>query len=662
MNLMEPLRVWWQKQTGEEETPFDGDTPAWVISMVVHVALLVILAATGLALTGNDADLQLAIEKVEEPELETLPEEFYFSEQTTEDMGANSVNAEQAAMAMAAIKSDVSDVPTPELQAEVGTLVVESPTTIAVGPNVSSEMMVRGAATGVGTTGAIGAIDRITHEILLSLEQRKTLVVWLFDKSGSLQRQREAVVDRFDQVYEELGVIRAAGDPAFAKHDDKPLLTTVMAFGQDIQTLTPEPTDNLDEIKSAVASIKNDASGIERVFSAVTEAAKKSLTYRMAEESKRRNVMIVILTDEAGDDQEGIDPTVGLCRRYQIPVYVVGVPAPFGRKEVEIKYVDPNPEFDQTAQWIPVHQGPESFLPERVKLFFSGVERDEAIDSGFGPYALTRLCYETGGVYFAVHPNRNTGREVRRHETAELSAHFSYFFDPNVMRRYAPDYVSVAEYKQLINSNKARYALVEAAMKSAASPMDSPRLKFPKEGEAELANLLTEAQMDAAKLAPRIEAIYQTLALGERDRAKLTGLRWQAGYDLAMGRTLAVMVRTNAYNSLLAQAKQGMKFKNKKNDTWVLEPSDKVTISSVLEKQAKAAKTYLQRVVDEHPGTPWAMLAARELEQSLGWEWKEIHTGVQARKMGMGGDGNANPQDDKRKMLVKPKPKRTPKL
>ena len=661
MQIMEPLRLWWQKRTGEEETPFDGDAPAWVISMVVHVGLLVLLTAIGISITSDRTDLVLSTERIEEiEELQDL-DEVFFSEQTTEQIGANSVSGEQAALAMAAVKSDISDVPTPELEAEIGNLVVESPATIAVGPNVSTNMMVRGSASGVGTTGAEGAVDRITHEILLSLEQRKTLVVWVFDKSGSLQRQRDAVVERFDRIYEELGVVEAAGNPAFAKHDDKPLLTSVMAFGKDVQTLTVEPTDDLEEIKAAVASIQNDESGLERVFSAVFEATKKTLTYRMTEEN-RRNVMIVVFTDEAGDDQEGVDTTVNLCRRYQVPVYVVGVPAPFGRKEVEIKYVDPNPEFDQTPQWIAVHQGPESLRPERVRLFFSGsTRRDQPIDSGFGPYALTRLCYETGGIYFAVHPNRSIGREVRRNETAELSAHLAHFFDPHVMRAYAPDYVTTKEYEQLLMSNKARVALVRAAELTWAAPMAAPQLNFPKQNEAALANLLTEAQQDAAKLEPRIDAIHQVLELGEPDRPKLSQRRWQAGYDLAIGRTLAVLVRTKGYNAMLAQAKQGMKFENDKHDTWVLEPSEKISVGSILEKQGRAATEYLERVVNEHAGTPWAMLAARELEQPLGWEWTETHTGVNDPPPGAG-NGNANPQDDKRRMLVKPKPQRTPRL
>jgi hypothetical protein len=32
---------------------------------------------------------------------------------------------------------------------------------------------------------------------------------------------------------------------------------------------------------------------------------------------------------------------------------------------------------------------------------------------------------------------------------------------------------------------------------------------------------------------------------------------------------------------------------------------------------------YLNRVIKEHPGTPWAYLAHRELTTPLGWKWTE---------------------------------------
>ena len=44
VNPIDALKHKWQEWTGEEETPLDGDTPAWIISVAVHLAVLVTLA------------------------------------------------------------------------------------------------------------------------------------------------------------------------------------------------------------------------------------------------------------------------------------------------------------------------------------------------------------------------------------------------------------------------------------------------------------------------------------------------------------------------------------------------------------------------------------------------------------------------------------------
>ena len=94
------------------------------------------------------------------------------------------------------------------------------------------------------------------------------------------------------------------------------------------------------------------------------------------------------------------------------------------------------------------------FLPERIKLHFASSKEDKApIDSGFGPFSLTRIAYETGGIYFAVHPNRNVNRAVSRADTDKYSAHIKHFFDPQIMRRYRPEYVSAKEYRRRIKAS-----------------------------------------------------------------------------------------------------------------------------------------------------------------------------------------------------------------
>jgi hypothetical protein len=656
------LRQWWQLQTGREETPLDGGASAWLFSLATHVAALFALAAATLIVPVPYRAVRLDSRSVE-ADAEPVLEAYHFSQDRMSEVGALSEGGNGDAGPQSLV-----DGPDVDLAYEVDALtpvgniqVIDIDRTLIAGKNATENLLIKGAGS-TGTVGASGAIDRITNEILLSLDERPTLVLWLFDRSGSLKAQRESIAKRFDRVYDELGIIEASGNPAFRRHDDKPLLTAVASFGEAIELHTRKPTDDVVAIKESVRAVSDDTSGRENVFQSVRALAEKFRHYRL--QTPRRNVMIVVFTDEAGDDVDQLDATIDTCRKLAMPVFVVGVPAPFGREDAYVKYVDPDPKFDQSVQWLPVHQGPESLLPERIKLNFTGQrEFDERIDSGFGPYGLCRLTSETGGLYFTVHPNRKVGEKVPSWETAAYSSHLAAFFDERVMRNYRPDYVTVKQYYDLLASNRACGALVQAAQLSWTSPMEDVRRRFPKIDDAQLARDLSVAQRDAAKLEPRVNQLVSVLRQGEADRSKITKPRWQAGYDLAMGRALALKVRTEGYNAMLAAAKQGLSFKNPRNDTWVLRPSREVTVNSALAKEATVATSYLKRVVEEHPGTPWAMDAQRELDEPLGWEWRERFTNVAARLA----ESQRMAQNNNRRRPEPPtgpppKPRRTPAL
>jgi hypothetical protein len=184
--------------------------------------------------------------------------------------------------------------------------------------------------------------------------------------------------------------------------------------------------------------------------------------------------------------------------------------------------------------------------------------------------------------------------------------------------------------------------------------MENVRLRFPRADDGQFARDLSTAQREAAILEPKIEALTAILRQGERDRDKVSTPRWQAGFDLAIGRALAVKVRTEGYNAMLAVAKQGMKFKEQQSDTWELKPSRTVNISSALAKDASDAEKYLTRVVTEHKGTPWAMDAEKELKQPLGWEWRELFTDVQGR-IARAGERRNRPRPERPEPPKKPR-------
>ena len=202
-----------------------------------------------------------------------------------------------------------------------------------------------------------------------------------------------------------------------------------------------------------------------------------------------------------------------------------------------------------------------------------------------------------------------------------------------------------------------------AANQKPAQGIRTPRREFVQRDVARLAGDLTKAQQDAAKLEPTLERLSLILEPGMKFRDSEKSPRWRAGYDLAMGRVLAQKVRTETYNAMLAKAKRGMKFEKEKNNTWLLKPDEEISVGSKWQRDADTARMLLNTVIQDHAGTPWALMAKRELEVPIGWKWEEKFTDLTPKKQkGNNGNNNNTPADDKKKML-KQQPKRPiPKL
>jgi hypothetical protein len=654
MAVLESAQRWWQEQAGEEEIPLDGNASAWGVSLLIHVILLLGMALVGIQKLdppSNVISIVAPADLIEDdvvvaPEMVVAPEESSAAASDAENLDVATaiapVIADEPVVTLDVVEALEGEIPTAPLDLP--------PTAEELGEFLQTGRSGSGD-TGVGTAGTAGAVDRLTLEIAASLQQRPTIVCWVFDQSVSLAGQRREIARRLDRVFEELGVV----DHGLNRNE---LLNLVFAYGQKVTAITKEPTVETAPVIAAIDSIPVDESGVEMTFTAIAEAAKRAKQARASK--SKENVMIIAFTDEVGNDQQSADEVAAFCRAQAMPVYVVGVPAPFGMREVRMKFREFDPKYADDVQWAVVEQGPESLYPEVVRVR-SGREGDEPIDSGFGPFSLSKLCAETGGIYFCVHANRDSAGRVADGEVADMASGLRYFFDPKVMRSYRPDYQTAARIDKVLAGNRAMRSLVEAARSSEIAPMDAPTLEFPRRDDGALAMLLGEAQKKAAVLQPKIDALHAILAAGIPDRDKVQEKRWQAGYDLALGRVIALKVRTDAYNIMLAQAKSGMKFKDPKNDTWRLVADDESSaVGSQTEKLATQARTLLTRVVDEHAGTPWAHYAAAELRKPLGYRWEEAHTGVNEKNNGGGGGGGGGnrPRDDEKRTLAPPKPKR----
>ncbi len=78
MRLRERLRRRWQILTGEEDTPFDGDVPAWLFSLLFHLCLLGLFMVFLHELQKEDPSVELISTIIEPDREEEAPRSFSF--------------------------------------------------------------------------------------------------------------------------------------------------------------------------------------------------------------------------------------------------------------------------------------------------------------------------------------------------------------------------------------------------------------------------------------------------------------------------------------------------------------------------------------------------------------------------------------------------------
>lgn len=577
------------------------EVPAWFISLGVHLLILFALASiTRITLLDSEHAIISSIEELD-------PEVFQLDPTISDVVGtAGDTNILSPSLAAAPETSkDQQEAMKNQLETDIETPepVFNDELTQPAQEELTAAVEVTGETDRPGGVG--GAIDRLTLEIAAAAKEKKLLVVWLFDVSPSVSKRRNAIADRFENVYKQLGILEAA-------ENENSLKTAVAAFGATTQFITKDPVSDVKEVVSQIRSIKPDTSGDENVFAAVNMVSKRWLSYK---KQGRRNMMVIVVTDEAGSDAEkNLEDTILLTKRNGIKCYVVGNAAPFGQREVTTTFeIEPGVEVPAVSE-----TGPETVMSERVKMPFWGQSsyKFRQLSSGYGPYGLTRLCAETNGIYFITQDTEGPT------------------FEAADMRGYHPDYISIRDYQRKLEKNAAKLALVKTATATRLSKrrLPTPTLQFPASTDNVLRVAITAAQKPVSELDYGLNEIQMMLEQGLKDRKKITEPRWRANYDLALGRVLAIRVRAFGYNTILADMKSSPKaFTKKGYNAWNLVPAKDVKSSPSVRKLGKQAKELLNGVIDDHPGTPWAYLAAKELDQPLGWAWEEMKMNLDAQ-------------------------------
>ena len=275
--------------------------------------------------------------------------------------------------------------------------------------------------------GVEGAVDRIAVEIVRHLEQGPTLVVWAFDASGSLQAERERLSKHIETVYTHIKQLDETNLAA-----DSGLLTMVVSFGRDRKAMLPKPTAERSEILEAISNIVQDESGVETTFTTVAEIVNRWGKYH---------------------DSAAAMPTARWSSwsptRWATMRAGSRIPSPWPRRQgARLRarlagHLRPDRELrdlyrpEDQARLLrrPGTPGTQERMLEQIRLpFWYRGPQFEILESGFGPFALSRLARATGGIYF-----------ITRFDTHRMG------FDPARMLEYQPDWERREVYERQID-------------------------------------------------------------------------------------------------------------------------------------------------------------------------------------------------------------------
>lgn len=486
----------------------------------------------------------------------------------------------------------------------------------------------------MGETGAVvegygAALSRLTRELLRMMRESKVMVVWLFDESESMKDDQREIRDQFHKVYEELG-IAAKKDEALKgrargnRPQDEVLLTSIVGFGEKLHVLQETPTSDIELIKKAIDKIEIDESGLENMSRAVRDVISR---YRVMAGRQERRLVVVIVSDESGDDGQFIEEAINEVKRANAPVYILGREAVFGYPYARMKYID---KVYGLPHWLDVNRGPETAAVEALQWNGFG-RRWDVFQSGFGPYEQVRLAKESGGIYFLLPGEEETLSGPGAHDRRE--------FDFLAMKEYQPDLETRREYEEeRAQSPQFRQKIWDVI--SRLNPYQDRLLdvkewhyavdsqQFRQEGKENF-----DRALRAMGLANQAAVILEQIK-PQRDREE--SWRWRAAYDLIHAQVLAYRVRLFQYLLALDQhVKNNPRPKKPQTNTWsirirreMLPPDpEQVKITKVdleeLENQRKTAEELYRYVIDQHPGTPWSRRAQYELNQGFGVEFYE---------------------------------------
>lgn len=452
------------------------------------------------------------------------------------------------------------------------------------------------------------ALDRMTQEFLWMLDKGKVLVIWCFDESESMKDDQKEIRDRIEHVYDELGILHKGNSDA--------LETAVVSFGEKFAVRTSRPTHDRAEISLAIDSVPVDKSGKEMTCSTVIQALAIHRAY--AQRTQRQLAMIVV-TDESGDridNDSNLERAIADAKAARCKVYVLGRESVFGYPYAHMRWVHPQTKH---VHWLRIDRGPESAFVEQLQT--DGFHRRyDAHPAGFGPFEVTRIAQETGGIFFLL---PSVESDLVRGEKRD--------YQLEAMQAYLPDMRSKLEVKADIDRSPMR-AMLEKVIydlnpyNPEAQKIIEMRVEFSKEPEA----FVRQARQEQAKAIVYLQYLAKAekeVAKFERQRRNEASPRWQANYDLLYAQLVAYQARMYEYGAYLEEfikkPKPNPPLTKAPNLTWIhwdIRTRHEIITGEKVQPYIDRASAMFKDVIAKHPGTPWSARAELELKRGFGVE------------------------------------------
>jgi hypothetical protein len=447
------------------------------------------------------------------------------------------------------------------------------------------------------------ALDQLAREILRHLKDHKLTVVWLFDESTSMQDDQRTILEKFDRVSSELKINI---DPN--KKSAGALNHAIVGFGQGIDYVLEKPREDIDLIGKGIKNLKIDPTGIENTMRALRDVVEHYANLIR----KDRKLLIVLVTDESGDDGADVEEAQQALKKHNVPLYVIGRQALFGYPYAHHQYIDP---VTKDVYHPSIRRGPETADLELYQ--WDGLhDRWDEQPSGFAPYELARLTKVSGGIYFLL-PSEEFMRMRQREKAYSITQ----------LKEYMPEYVNRLTYVERRTGSVLRQTLHTIVT-------DSKSLLYVRDFSIDSEQLVQAALQEGEKATFKLNAlldIQNRLEKMSKLRDREPEKRWQAHYDLMLAQTVAFEVIAYEYRALMASIVKSPPVPKQPAGpntviTWRVDHSKTpwAPRNETAKKYAEAERL-LKDVIDRHPKTPWADLAQDTIKTGFSVHLHEWH-------------------------------------